>query len=259
MIDLKNCKSLNDIARLIFGKENYINREKCKKILKDEGIDWEKWLEEIKSKKNKQCLFCGKEFTPKYKEQKFCSTSCSATYNNMGRKQSEETRRKISEAIQRKSDDFDGVYKPLSDKSKRFIKRNLYEEKEYCLNCGEELKYGKTFCSSNCQHEYNREEYIKRWKKGEESGLKGQYGLSRVIRNYLLEKQNYKCEICGWGETNQFTNTIPLEIHHKDGDYINNKEENLQVLCPNCHSLTETHKSHNKKGRQGRKEYYKNK
>ena len=34
---------------------------------------------------------------------------------------------------------------------------------------------------------------------------------------------------------------------------MNNKEENLQVLCPNCHSLTETYKSHNKEGRIGRK------
>ena len=38
---------------------------------------------------------------------------------------------------------------------------------------------------------------------------------------------------------------------------MNNKEENLQVLCPNCHSLTETYKSHNKKGRSGRRKYNK--
>jgi hypothetical protein len=29
---------------------------------------------------------------------------------------------------------------------------------------------------------------------------------------------------------------------------LNNNEDNLQVLCPNCHSLTNTHKNHNKKG-----------
>ena len=71
----------------------------------------------------------------------------------------------------------------------------------------------------------------------------------------IFEKNNYRCEKCGWDEKNMYTNTIPLEIHHIDGDYTNNKEENLQVLCPNCHSLTETHKSHNKKGRKGRKKY----
>ena len=35
-------------------------------------------------------------------------------------------------------------------------------------------------------------------------------------------------------------------IHHIDGDYKNNNEDNLQLICPNCHSLTETYKSHNK-------------
>ncbi len=85
--------------------------------------------------------------------------------------------------------------------------------------------------------------------------MKGEYGVSNHIKKYLFEKNNCKCEKCGWGETNKFTGNIPLEIHHKDGDYTNNKEENLQLLCPNCHSLTESYKSHNKNGRKGRKKY----
>lgn len=129
-----------------------------------------------------------------------------------------------------------------------------------CTNCGKEFEHTKSstnkFCSNKCHAEYKNKQYIERWKNGEENGMCGEYGLSKVIRHYLLDKHNYKCEKCGWGETNSFTNTIPLEIHHIDGDYRNNKEENLQVLCPNCHSLTETHKSHNKEGRIGRRKYY---
>jgi hypothetical protein len=128
-----------------------------------------------------------------------------------------------------------------------------------CIHCGKDIynkPYRTKYCSTECQVKHEQEEYIKRWKNGEETGLKGKYGVSAHIRHYLLEKHNYCCEKCGWGETNEFTGTIPLEIHHIDGDYTNNKEENLQVLCPNCHSLTETHKSHNKKGRVGRKKYY---
>lgn len=129
-----------------------------------------------------------------------------------------------------------------------------------CLNCGKEFEHTRSsrnkFCSIKCQQEYKYKTYIERWKNGEENGMSGEYGLSKYIRRYLLEKHNYKCEKCGWGEKNEFTRTIPLEIHHIDGDYTNNKEDNLQVLCPNCHSLTETHKSHNKKGRVGRKKYY---
>jgi hypothetical protein len=112
------------------------------------------------------------------------------------------------------------------------------------------------YCSQKCQKEFEQKEYISRWKQGLEDGLKGEYGISLRIRKYLLDKTNCKCELCGWGERNPFTDTFPLEIHHKDGNYTNNKEENLQVLCPNCHSLTETYKSHNKDGRKGRNKYY---
>ena len=130
----------------------------------------------------------------------------------------------------------------------------------YCLFCGAIIKqirrYDNTFCSKDCQANYYRRLYLERWKRGEEDGLKGKYGLSSYIRVYLLEKHQYKCERCGWGEKNEFTGKVPLEIHHIDGDYRNNKEENLQVLCPNCHSLTETYKSHNKSGRKGREKYY---
>ena len=64
-----------------------------------------------------------------------------------------------------------------------------------------------------------------------------------------MDKYSCKCQLCGWGETNPYTNTVPLEIHHIDGNYKNNNEDNLQLICPNCHSLTETYKSHNKDGR----------
>ena len=125
-----------------------------------------------------------------------------------------------------------------------------------CLNCGKELIKGQTkYCSNICQREYEKKEYIKRWKNGEETGLKGQFGISNYIRNYLLDKHNQKCEKCGWGEINPYTETSPLEVHHKDGDYRNNKEENLELLCPNCHSLTKGHKGANSKGREGREKY----
>ena len=144
--------------------------------------------------------------------------------------------------------------------NEHFNKGTGVKQTHICLNCGREFEHVRSstnkFCSSKCHAEYKHKQYIERWKNGEEGGMSGEYGLSKAIKRYLLEKYNYKCEKCGWGEKNEFTDTIPLEIHHIDGDYTNNKEENLQVLCPNCHSLTETHKSHNKKGRVGRKKYY---
>lgn len=58
------------------------------------------------------------------------------------------------------------------------------------------------------------------------------------------------------GRKNLYTNTIPLEVEHIDGNYQNNSEDNLTILYPNCHSLTATYKGANKgHGRKDRKKY----
>lgn len=125
-----------------------------------------------------------------------------------------------------------------------------------CLNCGKELTKGQTkFCSNQCSSDFEHKKYIDAWKNGENNGTKGSNQLSNHVRTYLLEKANYKCERCGWGEINPYTNKIPLEIHHIDGNHEHNTEDNLQVLCPNCHSLTENFKSRGN-GRANRKKDY---
>lgn len=127
----------------------------------------------------------------------------------------------------------------------------------YCLNCGKELKKGQNkYCSNKCQTEYQHQQYIQRWKNKEENGLKGKYGISGHVRKFMLQKTNYQCEKCGWHEVNPFTNLVPLEIHHKDGNYENSYEDNLIVLCPNCHSLTNNFRARGK-GREGREKYNK--
>lgn len=132
-------------------------------------------------------------------------------------------------------------------------------KERYCLNCGKLLTRKQTkFCNNKCQQEYNYKEYIKRWKNGEESGLQGEYGVSDYIRKYLFKKYDNKCTCCGWGKMNPYTKTIPIDVEHIDGNYLNNKEENLILLCPNCHSLTPTYKGANRgKGRKARAKYYK--
>lgn len=127
-----------------------------------------------------------------------------------------------------------------------------------CLNCGKEFsdynsRKNRKFCSNECQVEHQYKEYIAAWKRGEEDGLSGGIGISDRIRRYIFLKNDCKCEKCGWSEKNQYSGNIPLQIHHIDGDYKNNKEENLQLLCPNCHSLTDTFGSLNKNGRKERK------
>ena len=110
-----------------------------------------------------------------------------------------------------------------------------------CLNCEIAFKYnphhkrGK-YCSNQCQQDYNKTIYIAEWKQGLVSGGKS-YNLSQYVRNYLIEEAENKCSKCGWSGVNIHTGRTPLEIDHIDDNPFNHSPENLQVLCPNCHSL----------------------
>jgi hypothetical protein len=58
-----------------------------------------------------------------------------------------------------------------------------------------------------------------------------------------------KCEICGIKEW--LNKKISLEVDHIDGNRYNHKIDNLRIICPNCHSQTETYRGKNKSGNGG--------
>jgi|TARA_B100001964_G_C14228776_1_gene599001 hypothetical protein len=157
-----------------------------------------------------------------------------------------------------------------------------------CLNCGiendstyvtlgdlDKISKGKKptrrngkFCSNHCQHDYEwgkkKERVIK---EGIEClNLKSHQGQDRILKQIIIElnphgKSGKACWRCGWEEANVYIgkakkpnrfakNTIPTQLNHIDGNPTNQSLDNLEIVCPNCHSL---HKYYGSRGKGGRK------
>jgi len=58
----------------------------------------------------------------------------------------------------------------------------------------------------------------------------------RLIKEGLKEA---KCECCGLSDWNG--QPIPLQLHHINGNREDNRLENFQILCPNCHAQTDNY------------------
>lgn len=152
-----------------------------------------------------RCECCGKEIPWEKRRNRYCNHSCASSEANRGIR-----RHGVSPAI--------------------------------CPICKKPTSSWKHKYCQSCRYEGYHMEYIDKWKKGEISGyVKGGGNVSNAIRRYLFDKFANKCEKCRWGIINEYTGVVPLAIHHIDGNHKNSSYGNLQLLCPNCHSLTKTY------------------
>lgn len=110
-----------------------------------------------------------------------------------------------------------------------------------CLGCGKEhltQPYKiKKYCGHSCQHIITKENTYNKI-------LQGDVADRGTIRKSFIQKFGHKCFECNLSEWRGYP--IPLEVDHIDGNAGNNSFENLRLLCPNCHGLTETWKGRNK-------------
>jgi 5-methylcytosine-specific restriction endonuclease McrA len=63
-------------------------------------------------------------------------------------------------------------------------------------------------------------------------------------------KEN-RCEACGL--TEWLGRPLSMQLHHRNGDGLDNRLENLALLCPNCHSQTDTWGGRNRGGAERRR------
>ncbi len=117
-----------------------------------------------------------------------------------------------------------------------------------CLHCGEENKWGRTkvnkFCNNKCQGLFKWfNETVPRIENGECT-----VHSKNVLKRYIIEKHGEKCDVCGIGAEWQ-GKPMTLQLDHIDGDSDNNTVGNLRLICPNCHSQTDTFGSKGKGNR----------
>ena len=99
-------------------------------------------------------------------------------------------------------------------------------------------KSGLQFCSRACKDKAQRIDGLKEIHPGH-------YGADKHATQIYVRRRGHQCEMCH--NTEWLNRPIPLETHHIDGNPNNNKDTNLQLLCPNCHAFTPNYKGKNRK------------
>ena len=203
-----------------------------------------------------KCEKCNKEHDGSYGSGRFCSSKCARSFATNNDSQNE-----LKDAICPKCGKEHKIRKRAAPKltpcidcggNDPTIKR---DKVKYCLYCGKKLERGRIkYCCYDCKTIYDCLIYINKWKLGIVDGIVSKYEVSSHIRRYLFKKHNYSCSKCGYNDVHPITKLPILDIHHIDGNCLNNKEENLDVLCPNCHRKTDNFGSRNKNNIVSRKE-----
>jgi hypothetical protein len=119
-----------------------------------------------------------------------------------------------------------------------------------CLNCSKEHTNKRTnlnkYCDNKCQAEHR---FITKTIPEFYAGI---LSNRRTLKRCVSFVAGENCLLCkNPGEHNG--KPLALQLDHIDGDAGNNKPENLRLVCPNCHSQTDTYVAKNKgNGRQAR-------
>jgi hypothetical protein len=130
--------------------------------------------------------------------------------------------------------------------------RNREKKEKKCLNCGNDIPNRNVYCNNKCQAEYRKKEMFKLIEENNFTNYSTMGTIDEATKKFLIHKHGEKCMKCGWNEKNEYTGIVPIQLNHIDGNPENHDLNNTELLCPNCHSLTEYFGRRGK----GRKERY---
>lgn len=136
--------------------------------------------------------------------------------------------------------DYDNRFNKFCSKScsAKYNNKKRKVIKNKCKNCNNLISTTKQYCGNKCFNEYRFKEII--YKKFQQ----GEIYVRLTLKHCLLVTHEYKCFKCGLIEW--MGKKLSLELNHIDGDSSNNFPNNLELICPNCHSVTESWKGRNK-------------
>ena len=124
-----------------------------------------------------------------------------------------------------------------------------------CICCDNPVKRKVAiYCSNKCQKVFEHEELVKKWLAGNIKGSTGKTLQTRnFVKKYLKDTRGSACNRCGWDEKHPSDGKSLTEVDHIDGDASNTVPDNLEILCPNCHSMTPTFRARNRTSARNRK------
>jgi hypothetical protein len=157
-----------------------------------------------------QCKYCCKNFEDDYRKSKkqrrtqpqFCSMKCAKGFS------SKEKRKEINEKL--------SITMKSNGSAARILTPTARENS---------LKAWRKICI---------ERFSLPWDKLIETNPS-----KHLLKRRILLEQSNKCNCCGIDKWNG--KSIKFHLHHKDGNGNNITRDNLEVLCPNCHSQTDTY------------------
>lgn len=110
----------------------------------------------------------------------------------------------------------------------------------YCLSCNASIANDKKYCNQSCQWDFLFETETRH---RVEAGL---VSSASTLKNYITRVVGYKCVRCG-NKGEHLDKPLTLQLDHIDGNSDNNLPQNLRLMCPNCHSQTDTFVTRQKK------------